>query len=437
MSSPVEPRITSVSADLMEPPSRLSGLVIKTVALAIGTSILWSYFTPVAEVAAGTGKVIPDRHVQAIQSVEGGYVVAIYAKSGDFVEKDELIIRLDPTASGTSREEISQQLEGLQATAARLKAHLNDTELTFPEKLQRQNPGAISAAKAQYTADRAELASAMSSYASGIEQKKSELIEAKSQLKTVDEGLRLASEEFTALRKLKVAGAASRAEVMASENRHNELNGLRNRIKLSLPRLQAGVDELTTRREERANSFKAKVAAELNDIEIKISSFTASLQGQQSRVERTEIRAPVSGILKTVNATNIGQVIKPYDAVAEIVPDSETVLVQARIRPEDIGFIAKGLPAVIKLSAYDYSIFGSLHGTLERIAADSSTDERGVVYYAVDVRADKSFIERRGERWPVKPGMVASVEIITGTRTVFQYLTKPIHRMATMALRER
>jgi membrane fusion protein, adhesin transport system len=277
----------------------------------------------------------------------------------------------------------------------------------------------------------------MSSYASGIEQKKSELIEAKSQLKTVDEGLRLASEEFTALRKLKVAGAASRAEVMASENRHNELNGLRNRIKLSLPRLQAGVDELTTRREERANSFKAKVAAELNDIEIKISSFTASLQGQQSRVERTEIRAPISGILKTVNATNIGQVIKPYDAVAEIVPDSETVLVQARIRPEDIGFIAKGLPAVIKLSAYDYSIFGSLHGTLERIAADSSTDERGVVYYAVDVRADKSFIERRGERWPVKPGMVASVEIITGTRTVFQYLTKPIHRMATMALRER
>ena len=118
-------------------------------------------------------------------------------------------------------------------------------------------------------------------------------------------------------------------------------------------------------------------------------------------------------------------------------PDSDTLIVQTRIKPEDIGFIEKGMPAVIKLSAYDYSIFGALSGTLERIAADSSTDEHGNAYYAVDVRASSKHIDRRGENWPVKPGMVANVEIVTGQKTVFQYLTKPIHRMATMALRER
>ena len=412
-------------------------MIIKTVAFAISSAVLWSYLTPVSEVAAGTGKVIPDKHVQAIQSVEGGYVVAIYAKSGDFVEKDELIVRLDPTASGTSREEITQQLTGLQATAARLQALLDNTEPQFSEQLAREHPKAVAAAKAQYDADKAELASALSSLAFAITQKRTELLEAKSQLKTTANGLKLATEELSTMRKLRQQGAASRAEVMASENRHNELKGITSRLSLSMPRLQAAIDELTTRRDERHNGFRAKVAAELNDAEVKINSLTASLQGQQNRVERTEIRAPISGVLKTVNANNIGQVIKPYDPVAEIVPESESVLIQARIRPEDIAFIAKGHPAIIKLSAYDYSIFGALHGVLEKIAADSTTDERGNVYYAVDVRADKNFIERRGEHWPIKPGMVASVEIVTGTRSVFQYLTKPIHRMATMALRER
>jgi membrane fusion protein, adhesin transport system len=430
-------RLTSVSADLLEPPSHHAKWIIRSIVGAIAISVAWSYLTPVDEVAAGIGKVIPDKHVQSIQSVEGGYVVAILARSGDVVEKGQVIVRLDQSASGTSREEISLQLVGLKAAAARLRALVDGTELQIGNEIAEQHPSAAEDAKAQFIADRNEQEAALQGLASQVEQKQIELGEAQSQLETVSRAYEFAAEELKSIRQLRKSGAASRAEVLAAEQRHNEIAGSRAQLKLGVKRLTVAVSELQTRIAERESAFTSRNAAALNDTETRIAAMSASLAGQQSRVDRTEVRAPLSGVLKTVKFTNIGQVVKPYDEIAELVPESQSVIVQARIRPEDIGFVAKGHKAVIKLSAYDYSIFGAVYGTLVKIAADSTTDDRGQTYYAVEVLSDKPYIERRGERWPIKPGMVANVEIVTGTRTVFQYLTKPIHRMATMALRER
>lgn len=441
MNAPLEKgkhaELTSVSADLWQPPSRQSRLIIKSVAFAILGAVAWSYFTPLAEVAAGIGKVIPDKHLQAIQSVEGGYVVAILARSGDYVEKGQVLVRLDASASSTSHEEIARQIVGLKTTSTRLRALLHGTGLAFETKFAEQHQSAIADAMAQFNADNAELKASLSAFEAQSEQKRIELRETKTQLRTINRALALNSEELKALRVLQKSGAASRAEVMNSEQRNNELQGSRDQTELAIKRTTVAISELEDRADERRENFRARASAELTEAETRLASLSASLEGQQNRLDRTEIRAPMAGVLKTVKAINIGQVIKPYDEVAELVPDSESVVIQARIKPEDIGFVAKGHRAVIKLSAYDYSIFGALQGTLVKIAADSTTDERGQTYYAVDVQADKNFIERRGERWPVKPGMVANVEIITGQRTVMQYLTKPIHRMATMALRER
>jgi membrane fusion protein, adhesin transport system len=431
------PELTSVSADLLEPPSRQARRIIYAIGCGVAGFILWTFLTPLSEVAAGQGKVAPDKNVQAIQSVEGGYVVAILARNGDYVEKDAVIVRLDQSSSGTSREEIASQLVGLKSTATRLRALLTDAEPVFDQNFAQAHPAAVSDAKARYIADRAELDASLSALAAQTEQKRIELSEAQAQLQTVSRAVEIASEELATIRKLRKSGAASRTEVLAAEQRNNELKGSKDQVTLGIKRMQVAIDETDRRIEERQENFRSRVMAELAEAETRTASLSASLSGQQSRVNRTEIRAPMSGVLTNVKAINIGQVIKPYEDVAEIVPDSETLIIKTRIRPEDIGFVAKGHRAVIKLSAYDYSIFGTLQGTLVKIAADSNTDERGQTYYAVDVQADKNYIERRGERWPVKPGMVANVEIVTGTRTVFQYLTKPIHRMATMALRER
>ncbi len=429
--------LSSSSSELLEPPTLHAKLIINTVCIGIAGAIMWSAVTPLPEVASGTGKVIPDKHVQTIQSVEGGYVVAILARSGEYVEKGQVIVRLDSSSSGTSREEIVGQLVSLKATAARLRALLANAAMSLDEQLTKNHPTVFKDAEAQIEADRAELAASISALRAQADQKRIELKEAKSQLNTVSRAYQIASEELKTIRELKKAGAASRAEVLVSEQRHNELRGSRDQLMLGSERLAVSIEEIDDRINERMANFRSRTSAELSETETRIASLSASLGGQQDRLDRTEIRAPMAGVLKTVKANNVGQVIKPYDEVAELVPDSSTVVVQARVRPEDIGFVAKGHRAIIKLSAYDYSIFGALQGTLVKIAADSTTDERGQTYYAVDVQADKNFIERRGERWPVKPGMVANVEIVTGTRTVLQYLTKPIHRMATMALRER
>jgi membrane fusion protein, adhesin transport system len=437
MSQKPTDNITSVSADLMTDPSSMSRHVIDVGALAVASALLWSYFAPVTEIAAGQGKVIPDIHVQTVQSVEGGYVQAIFAKDGDYVEKDEVILRLDPTQPGSNREEIAQQYAGNIATVARLRALLDGGEPQFSADLVKRYPEIVATAKAQFAADKAELNNGREAIVAQIDQRKSELVEAQSRAKTLQKAVKLTAEELASIRALQLEKAASRAEVLNAEARYNEILGNKQETELAMPRLEAAIVELEQRLGEHGNSFKARKSAEMNEAEIKVAGLKATLSAQDNRVDKTEIKAPWAGVLKSMKATNVGQVIKPFESVAEIVPDSDTLIIQTRIRPEDIGFIQKGMPAIIKLSAYDYSIFGSVRGTLERIAADSTTDERGNVYYAVDVRAAAKHIDRRGEVWPVKPGMVANVEIVTGQKTVFQYLTKPIHRMATMALRER
>ena len=429
--------VTSVSADLMEPPARALKAVIHGIALLAVAVVAWSCVTPVLEISAGSGTVVPEAHVQVVQSLEGGAVEAILARSGGRVVKGDVIVRLDPTAPGASRDEVRQQLAGLEAAAARLQGMLLGLPPEFPRALAESHPALVAQSLAQYQSGLAELDSAMAAFDSQIAQRRIELAETRARLATSVSALRLAAVELAALKKLRRARAAGRAEVANSESRHNELKGAEQQLRLSLPRIEASIGELQSRRAERRNGVMSRAADTLAETEVKLAALKTSLGAQQKRLDQTEIRAPASGILKIVKATGVGQVIKAGDVVAEIVPEEQSFLVEVRVRPEDIAFLEPGMPAIVKLSAYDYSIFGALAGTLERIAADSTADERGQVYYTVVVRAAQNHIERRGERWPVKSGMVANVEIVTGKRTVFQYITKPIHRMATMALRER
>jgi membrane fusion protein, adhesin transport system len=429
--------ITSVSADLVEAPTAFAKAIICFVGLSLALAIAWSHYTTVLEVAVGPGTVVPEHSVQVVQSLEGGVVEKIFAKSGDRVSKGSVIVRLDSTPQGASRDELSEQLAGLEAAAARHRAYLDGSDPRFPGGLASSHPGLVAQSLEHYQAGKAELAGALTAIDSQVEQRQLELSEIAARRATNANALKSSTEELASLRKLMRAGAAGQAEVRASENRNNELRGLEEQLRLSMPRIDASIAELGNRRAERVNAFRNEAAAALAEEEIKIATIRASLVAQQKRLDQTTLKASAEGILKIVNATSVGQVVKPGEVIAEIVPEDDSYLVRVRVRPEDIAFLRAGMAAVIKLSAYDFSIFGSLPGSLERIAADSTTDERGQVYYLVDVRAERNFIERLGERWPIKSGMVANVEIVTGRRSVLQYITKPIHRMATTALRER
>ena len=426
--------LSSVSADLLEPPSRLSRTMIYSVSGLFALSLGWSTVAPVLEVASASGTVVPENHVQLVQSLEGGAVDAIFARAGQHVEKGDVFLKLDPTTPRAQREDMVQQLLSLEISALRLAALQDGQAPVFPSGLPEV---LVLQSQQQYETAKVEIDSLLASFDSQVSQRKMELDEVRARAKTATRARRLAEEELGAFRKLGRARAAGRSEILNAELRANEALGVESQLLLSIPRIESSIAQLRSEKEERRSASRSRISTELADARTKIAGLTATVGAQQKRLEQTELRAPISGILKTVGATSVGQVVKPGETVAEIVPDDAPLLLQVRIRPEDIAFLREGMGAVVKLSAYDSSIFGSLGGNLKRLSADSTTDERGQTYFLGEVQLSQSFIERLGEKWPIKSGMTANVEIVTGKKTVFQYITKPIHRMANAALRER
>jgi membrane fusion protein, adhesin transport system len=429
--------LSSVSADLVEYSPWLGKSIIYTIFGLIISGLAWSYFTKVLEVAAASGTVIPVQHVQIVQSLEGGAVLKIFAHSGDHVKIGDPLVSLDPTVSGSSRDELVEQLAGLTATSIRLQALLRETAPIFSESLRISHPVLVAQSLEQYESSRAEIANALSSLDQQIAQRNIELSEVDSRLATGEQALRLAMTDLNALEALKKAKAAGRAEVQNAQSHFNEVRGQNEQLRLSRSRLKAAAAELTSQRAEKLSAFRNRIGEALNEAEVKFSALNASLAAQQKRFDQTLIRATSDGIIKTIKTTSEGQVVRAGEEVAEIVPDGNQLFIQAKVKPEDIAFLHEGMSALVKLSAYDYSIFGSVSGTLQRVAADSTTDDKGQIFYQVDIALPQTFITRHDEQWPIKSGMVANVEIITGQRSVFQYITKPIHRMATMALKER
>lgn len=426
--------MTSVSADLLEPPSQLARNLIYAVAALFGLAVTWSAFAPLLEVASASGTVVPESHVQIVQSLEGGAVEKIFAKAGQHLDKGDVFLKLDPTTPQALRQDVEGQLQSLEMSALRLSALLDGKPLEIPHGFP---PDQMEQSQQQFETAKRERDSMLDSFDSQISQRKMELVELRARAKTAIHARKLADEELAAYRKLGKARAAGRSEILNAELRANEARGNETQIQLSIPRVESSIAQLQSDKLERLSANRSRTSAELADVRTKIASLKTTLVAQQRRFDQTELRAPISGILKTVGATSVGQVIKPGETVAEIVPDDAPLQLQVRIRPEDIAFLREGMKTVVKLSAYDSSVFGSLDGKLSRLSADSITDERGQVYFLGDVQLAQSFIERLGEKWPVKSGMTAHVEIITGSKTVFQYMTKPIHRMTHAALRER
>lgn len=429
--------ISSVSADLVEVPLRQTKILVYAICSTLCLALTWSYFAETLEVATGIGAVVPEQHVQVIQSLEGGAIQKIVAHNGDHVTAGDVLVELDPTPSNASRDEVSVQLAGLEVARLRLRALLDNSELHFPDAISKQHPLLVQQNIRQFESSKAELAGSLSVLEYQISQREIDLSEAQKKLADLTRPLQIATREYGTFKKLHQQGAASTFEVSNAEGRYIDVKSQAAQIRLSLTKLKAAISELESQRSQMKSSFQNRNGEILVETEVKISALEASLKSQQKRLDQTSIRAPRSGIVKLINATSLGQVIGAGDKVAEIVPEGGALLVQAKVRPDDIAFLQLGMTTLVKLTAYDYSIFGSLTGKLKRIAADSTIDDHGQTFYMVDVELLQSSIKRHGIDWPIKSGMVANIEIVTGKRSILQYITKPIHRMAMMSMRER
>lgn len=364
--------------------------------------IIWAYFSPLEEVAQGQGRIIPSSREQIVQSLDPGTIQQMLVKEGDTVEKGQILLKLDDTRSSAILRESKAKVEHLEAMVARLQAEAYNTKLTFPEHISDELKKREEAA---YGSRRR----AMEEQVSGLQKSKAAL-----------------DQQIAIITPMVKRGVMSQVELL---------------------RMQRDSHDLSVQITERQNRYTTDASNELVKTEAELAQAKENMAMRADPVERSQIRAPMKGIVKNIRINTIGGVVSAGQDILEIVPIEDNLLVEAYIRPNDVAFIRPGLPAVVKLTAYDYAIYGGLEGKVTLISPDTLSDEKrnaselklnmNNVYYRILVQTSGSnLVDKNGNEMPIIPGMVATVDVKTGEKTVFQYLTKPITRMK-QALRER
>ncbi len=405
------------------------------------TFVVWANYAVLDEVTRGEGTVIPSSKTQVIQNLEGGILAEILVREGQIVEKGEILVRIDNTlAEATFRDARSRYLT-LQATIARLGAEVNGKEeLVFSEEVEKEASGAAADQRAVFLARRGQLQAQINVLESQASQRRQEIAEIRSRRSQLQRSLGLANEERAITRPLVQKGILPRLDLIRIERQVAEFEGELNTIQATIPRLQAAAREAKQRVEELILTSRATLSDEMNRTRAELESVRETLFADRDRVSRTEVRSPVRGTIKELKHNTVGGVIRPGQDIMEIVPLGDTLLIEARIRPADIAFLRPGQEATVKVSAYDFSIYGGLKAELEQISADTIRDEQSPNnerFYRVYLRTEKNTLERHGEELPIIPGMTASVEILTGKKSVLDYIMKPILKARDRALKER
>ncbi|MEO1282306.1 MAG: HlyD family type I secretion periplasmic adaptor subunit [Pseudomonadota bacterium] len=428
---------TAVSADLLRPhPAGPSILLLSLVGL-VGAFITWAAFAQIEEATRGEGRVIPASKIQLVQNLEGGIVREIGVREGDRIKVGDIILRIDPTQADASHGETQERILGLTALSTRLDAELEGKPLVFTSDLEKTAPALVKRQRETYQARKRELDASLAALQSQFQQRQQELIELNGKVDILKRSLEIAKSQQAILAPLAKSRAASRSELLAADAKVNDTLGALRAAELAIPRVKLQADEAKQRRAEKVSAYRAEALEKLNEARVELGALQEVNKRSADKLARTVIRAPATGIVKTVHVTTIGQVVQPGIDLIEIVPLNDTLLIETRIRPQDIAFLRPGQLARVKLTAYDFALYGGLDGEVENIGADSVTDDKGETYYLIQIRTNGVQLEHGGKDLPVIPGMVAQVDVLTGKKTVLAYLTKPLTRMRDEALRER
>ena len=359
-------------------------------------ALVWAWFGVLDEVSTGTGKVIPSSRDQVLQSLEGGILTELYVHEGDRVKAGQVVARLDATRSQSSVGESAARYRAALAAASRLRAEVNDDPLTFPDELKAY-PDLIASETRLYKTKRAQL---------------------NDSTKQFKESLALANKELAITQRLAKTGAASSVEVL---------------------RLQRDKSDLELKLTDMRSQYYVQAREELAKASAEADSLAEVIKGREDTVTRLTIRSPMNGIVKNIKVSTVGGVIPPNGELMNIVPLNDRLLIEARLSPRDIAFIHPGQRAVVKISAYDYAIYGGMNGVVESISPDTIQDEvkPEIYYYRVFIRTDNDYVQNKaGKRYSISPGMVSTVDIKTGEKTIMDYLVKPFNK-AKEAMRER
>lgn len=400
--------------------------------------ILWAMFSPLDEITKGEGRVIPSSEVQIIQNLEGGIVESFAVKEGDTVKAGQVVMRLRDVGAQADLGSNEAKYLGLLATITRLQAEAEGKPMVdFPENIIKGAPQAVTEELNAFRANQDKLRSQTMVYEQQLAQREQEVNELNRRASDLRGVINLSRQEKAMIEPLVARGSAPQIELIQLERgiqeKQTELNG----VTTSIPRAQAAVSEARARIAEAQNTFKAQAQVELTTKQTEMSAIKAGIGALEDRKERTEITSPVNGTVKDFKVNTVGGVVRPGDPIVEIVPVDDQLLVEAKIRPADIAFIYPGQQAMVKITAYDFGVYGGLKGEVMDISADTIQNEKGEHFYRVRVRTFENTLKRKGEVLPIIPGMVAQVDVLTGKRTVLSYLMKPFVKTMDAAMTER
>ncbi|EJB0386402.1 HlyD family type I secretion periplasmic adaptor subunit [Vibrio parahaemolyticus] len=430
-------------------------LMLWVMVLFFVAAIGWASWAQIDQVTVGQGKVIPSSQIQVVQNLEGGLVKEILVKEGQLVKKGQQLLLIDDTRFRSDYREREQQVANLTASVLQLSASINSVavnrdfniqdweksvvldygKLTFPPVLEETQPQLTQRQKAEYSEDLDNLRNQLSVIDQQVEQKQQDLVEIEARVRNLRQSYQYAKKELDITQPLADEGVVPRIELLKLQRQVNDTRREMTSSELKIPVIKSAIKESMLNRIDVALKFRSEQQEKLNNAQDQLSALVESAVGLEDRVNRTVVVSPVTGKIKTLNVNTVGGVIQPGMDIVEIVPTEDTLLVEAKIAPKDIAFLRPNLNAIVKFTAYDFTKYGGLVGELEHISADTTQDEEGNSFYIVRVRTEKTSFGQDADL-PIIPGMTASVDIITGKRTVLEYLLKPILSAKTNALKE-
>lgn len=399
--------------------------------------VVWANYAVLDEVAVADGEAVPEGKVKVIQHLEGGVVREISAVEGAVVKEGEPLVLLDLPVSSMNRDELQVRLDGLTLQRARLEAELDGTPLNLPPEEARRQPTLLESERRAYDTRRASLRATLSVLQDQVRQKGLEVEELETKQRGIINNLRLAQQRLAMSTDLIRSGLTSKMDHVTQESTVEDLKGQLESIRAAIPRAMAAQSEASSRTAEEKARYQRTAQQELGEVELNIARTRELLTQASGQANRTQIVSPIDGIVKNLRANTIGGVVKPGDPIMEIVPLHERLQIDAKLSPMDRGYVQAGQRATVKLSAYDYTTYGGLDGEVILVAPDTTMTPDNQPYYRVVVQTDKAYLGDDSAKRPITAGMQASVEIHTGTRTVMEYLVKPVLKLRHEAFRER
>ncbi|MBD9484681.1 HlyD family type I secretion periplasmic adaptor subunit [Pseudomonas sp. PDM14] len=415
----------------------LARATVWSVSACLLVALIWAKFAVLEEVTTGEGKAIPSSKVQVIQNLEGGIVTEIFTREGQVVNKGDVLLRLDATRFMSNKGETEADRMALVARVERLSAEAEGRPLALPDDLVANVPQLAEDEMALHRSRLQRLESEQNTLNEQLRQKTQELAEFRAKAQQYRSALGLIQQELNMSQPLVASGAISAVEILRLKRSSVEMRGSLDATNLAIPRAESAMQEIKSRLEESTLVFRTDALKELNEIRTELTKLTSTSVAIEDRVSRTTVVSPVHGVIKQLKVNTIGGVVQPGSDMLEIVPLEDNLLIEAKVRPQDVAFLHPGQKAMVKFTAYDYTIYGGLKANLELISADTITDEEGNSFYLIQVRTNKSHLGTDEHPLLIIPGMVATVDIITGEKSVLDYLLKPVLKARAEALRER